>query len=111
MDLLTECSRCHRKYKFDRKKGHSLTECNSCVVNKRREEAKKWAVEYKGGACENCGYNKCLRALCFHHIDPTNKKLQINAASAAYSLKIRQLELDKCVLLCMNCHMEKHAET
>lgn len=34
---------------------------------------KKWAVEYKGGKCENCGYDKFIGALDFHHIDSSDK--------------------------------------
>jgi hypothetical protein len=77
-------------------------------VNKRRDELKKWAVNYKGGACEYCGYRKSMRALCFHHIDPTKKEFEINGSAAAISKKLREAELDKCLLLCSNCHMEEH---
>ena len=65
------------------------------------------AVEYKGGACVLCGYNKSHAALEFHHIDPHEKDIQIGVkANIAWS-KIK-LEIDKCVLLCANCHREEH---
>lgn len=102
------CIRCHKSYRYDRKRGHGLKLCNSCTVNKRRDGNKQWAINYMGGACQNCGYDKCARALCFHHLDPAKKDMSVNAASAAHSQKVRQGELDKCVLLCANCHMEEH---
>lgn len=50
--------------------------------------------------------NECLSALEFHHLDPSEKDPDY------YSLKIDfdklKPELDKCVLLCANCHREKH---
>jgi hypothetical protein len=57
-----------------------------------------------------CGYNKCLRALCFHHTDPSQKDLKIANYCYSGSASIQRLkdEVDKCVLLCHNCHMEVH---
>lgn len=74
-------------------------------VNRRRIVKAK-LVEYKGGKCERCGYDKCLSALQFHHIDPSKKELKVSSTSRSFeSLKI---EVDKCSLLCANCHMELH---
>lgn len=73
---------------------------------------KKIFVEYKGGKCIKCGYNKCLAALDFHHRDPKTKRY---AVSKLYSISLKRLseieeELDKCDLLCRNCHAESHYE-
>ena len=72
-----------------------------------RKRTKELLVEYKGGECEFCGYNKCIEALEFHHIDPTKKDFGIGDGSSRKwdSLKI---ELDKCLILCANCHRELH---
>ena len=51
--------------------------CNSEATQKRRDKIKMIAVEYKGGKCEKCGYNKCIDALDFHHIDPSKKEFGI----------------------------------
>lgn len=53
-----------------------------------------------------CDYSRCLSALEFHHLDPTKKDFII---SRCFSLKKAKLELDKCILLCSNCHREVHA--
>lgn len=52
--------------------------CKKCAtesVAKRRRILKLKAVEYKGGKCEICGYNKCIDALEFHHLDPQKKRI------------------------------------
>jgi hypothetical protein len=62
-------------------------------------------VEYKGGACQLCGYARCLRALDFHHLDPRTKKFSI-AGSHTRSWESLRQELDKCMLVCSNCHVD-----
>lgn len=61
---------------------------------------------YKGGKCIVCGYNKSIRALQFHHLDPTQKDFGISGTTKSFE-KLKP-ELDKCVLLCANCHGEVH---
>lgn len=83
--------------------------CKPCVLisnKERRREVKRKCVEYLGGCCSNCGYNKSLSALDFHHLNPEEKdKTYVN-----WRLKFDKLikELDKCILLCANCHRELH---
>ena len=101
------CSHCERKYIFEKKKGHTLRLCNSCSVNIRRFSFKKKALIYKGGQCEKCGYNKCDGALEFHHIDLDEKEFGISS-NHCRSWNSIEKELDKCVLLCSNCHREMH---
>lgn len=103
---MTKCTTCGREYKYNHKAGHTKTRCNSCVVNSRRYKVKLRAVQYKGGKCERCGYDKSLRALSFHHLDKSTKEFGIGG-SACKNWNIIQQELDKCILLCANCHMEE----
>jgi hypothetical protein len=63
-------------------------------------------VREAGGACCMCGYAATMRALHFHHLDPVEKRLEINARGAALSLDTLRAEAQKCVLLCSNCHAE-----
>ena len=102
------CTVCGRNYVYDRKKGHTTKKCNSCMVNPRRKDLKIKALEYKGGSCILCGYNKCNRALTFHHLDPSQKDYAISAWAHAITWEKLKTELDKCVLLCHNCHHEVH---
>lgn len=75
-------------------------------VYRRRAKIKQMALDYMGNKCQICGYNKCSRALVFHHIDPKEKSFNISRASCSWD-KIKK-ELDKCILVCQNCHAEIH---
>lgn len=86
------------------------TKCNTCVTRLRRLRIKKKSVEYKGGACERCGYDKHLAALEFHHLDPTEKDFTITTSKHSHSWVKIQAELDKCILLCSNCHGIEHSK-
>ena len=80
-------------------------------VKNYRQRLKEKAIEYKGGKCQhnNCGYNKCNRALEFHHLDPNEKDFGISSYTTLSWDKIKK-ELDKCILVCANCHREIHDE-
>jgi hypothetical protein len=87
-------------------------QCKSCW-NKRTyqdgvEKINKLKLEY-GGKCKKCGYNKYLGALEFHHIDPNIKEFHLGQKRGLREDTLRK-ELDKCELLCSNCHKEVHAE-
>lgn len=84
--------------------------CGTEAVQRRREKLKELAVEYKGGKCERCGYCKCLKALEFHHVDPNEKEFGIGAKGHTKSFEKIKIEIDKCILVCANCHREIHAE-
>ena len=79
------------------------------AVQRRREKLKLLAVEYKGGECEVCGYKKCVNALEFHHIDPNEKEFGVGENGYTRSSEAIKKELDKCILVCSNCHREIHA--
>jgi len=64
-------------------------------------------VNYKGGKCCCCDYDRYLGALEFHHVDPTQKDFELSNIKC-YVLETIQQELDKCILLCSNCHREVH---
>jgi hypothetical protein len=80
--------------------------CHAKDISRRMIEAREKAIEYKGGKCEHCGYDKFRGALEFHHKDPTQKDPQ-----GLRKMHLGKLfaEVDKCVLLCANCHREEHA--
>ncbi len=81
--------------------------CHNANTIKRCRENKRKAVEYKGGKCSRCSYDNCLAALEFHHRDPDEKDpnwLHLRS----WSLDRIYKELDKCDLVCVNCHREIH---
>jgi hypothetical protein len=78
---------------------------------KARKERKEKLVQAKGGKCLLCGYNRCLRALEFHHVDEEQKQdksfaISSNGMLAAWKTLLG--EVKKCVLVCSNCHREIH---
>lgn len=76
-------------------------------VTKRRKKFRLMAIDYKGGKCIKCGYNKCMDALEFHHKNPLEKDFSFSKGYTTTWIRM-QNELDKCILLCANCHREEH---
>ena len=78
-------------------------------VSEKRQEIKRKAVEYLGGSCMMCGYNRCIASLDFHHRNPEEKDFRLSDGKPRKWDTV-QKELDKCDLLCKNCHCEVHHE-
>lgn len=78
------------------------------AVANRRKVLKSKALEYKGGQCQVCGYKRYVGALEFHHLDPQKKDFGIGYKGYTRSWVTVQKELDKCILVCSNCHQEIH---
>jgi len=75
----------------------------------KAKERKLFFLHSKGGGCSKCGYNKNYAALHFHHLPQYKKEINLDSRSFGNnSLKTLQKEVDKCILLCANCHMEEH---
>jgi len=88
----TRCKNCHNKYSIE-----------------RLRKLKQQAIDYKGGNCVRCGYNRCQASLVFHHRDPEKKDPNWRRMRSWCLDRIKK-ELDKCDLLCRNCHGEVHYE-
>ena len=79
-------------------------------VTKARRRRKEKLVEYYGGQCVLCGYNKSMNALHFHHKDPNTKSEAPTKVIGQWSIERAKEELDKCILVCSNCHAEIHED-
>lgn len=73
-----------------------------------RRAMKKEAVKRKGGKCEICGYSKNTHALQFHHLDPSIKEFGLAQNGNVKSWENYWQEVQKCILVCANCHAEIH---
>jgi hypothetical protein len=82
--------------------------CNSKRTIKREKDGKKKSVEYMGGKCSICGYDKCIRALEFHHLDPLKKSKDYNKRFKVWAFERQKEELENCIIVCSNCHREIH---
>jgi len=96
-------------HRLDSRGTFRCTRCNGDRVARRRRTVKSILVAEAGGACTICGYDRCERALSFHHLDPTTKSFGVAFRGHARSLARARAEVAKCALLCANCHMEVEA--
>ena len=87
--------------------------CKECYNKQRHRRVKKnrtSIIQRMGGKCCRCGYDKCEAALELHHTDPTQKDPVTTKHLRHITDEDRiQSELDKCILLCANCHREAHS--
>lgn len=108
------CSRCKKTkdeldFPKNGKRLHSwCKDCHREVTNLKYKENRDWVNSLKV-CCSRCGYNKNKAALEFHHPD-NNKEYTINSLTrTALSNKDKIMkEIEKCVVLCANCHREEH---
>lgn len=93
-------------------RGHPMSACKDCQNQRTGDIAraiKNKAIQYKGGLCEDCkrSFPDCVYD--FHHLDPSMKDFQISGQGVRNLDWCEiQSELDKCVLLCSNCHRLRH---
>lgn len=80
------------------------------AVKKRRKKVRQMAVNLKGGQCSRCGYKRCVDALEFHHLDSSKKDFGVSEKGYTKSWEKIRAELEKCILVCANCHRELHME-
>jgi hypothetical protein len=88
------------------------SECKTCFNGRcsdTQRTKKIWAVNLKGGKCIKCGYHKYIEALEFHHRNPVEKEFNLNRLRGRTEASVIA-ELEKCDLLCANCHRETHAD-
>lgn len=96
-----------RKYCYDCAPYEDENCSHAQAITIKRRAIKKALIARHGGKCERCGYDTCMRALEFHHLDPTKKDFGIsNTLTKSFSSLCE--ETDKCILLCSNCHAEEH---
>lgn len=104
-----QCSTCLESTPLNFSKGR-FSECKKCRSRFQTNTTRKYKrtlVEYKGGKCIACGYAKCKAALDFHHRDPHQKDINWKLMRKWTPEKVKK-EVDKCDLLCKNCHIELH---
>jgi len=105
-----KCKRCKKEYIYRRGTSQDSTiKCRSCRKLDRAKVLKNKAIEYKGGKCKVCGFNRFVEALTFHHLKKYKKNFNIAQAVKRYGWEKIKQELDKCVLLCTICHAGVHA--
>jgi len=104
-------------FKWNQNRRYSY--CYPCDRKRQNERNRMCAEEWAkivGRECIKCGYDTCLAALEFHHRDPADKLFPVSSklyTTNPHTCKpdTKQqilLEVNKCDLLCANCHREVH---
>lgn len=91
--------------------GHKKKVCGKChnqYTKERYREKRDKVLEYMGGKCVSCGFDKFKSSLDIHHISPKEKDINFSSYRGWSWDRIKE-EVDKCVLLCKNCHSAYHA--
>lgn len=110
-----ECAICQTIFDTN---GTTRKYCYNCIpaglprskaISRLRQVMKQQAVKLKSGKCNRCGYNKCVNALTFHHTDPEIKEFGLAQSGNTRSWESYWKEVQKCELLCANCHAEEHS--
>lgn len=112
------CPRCNNEFTI-KTSGYNRAYCYECVPEENQPRTggqmraliKKWVLEEKGGKCCKCGYCKCQEALELHHLNPNEKDFSISDRNLKYGdWSTIKKEINKCILVCANCHREIHAQ-
>lgn len=105
--------RCKRhgmtRFKLEGRGYYRCMLCRQSRVSEWRRRTKQLLVEEAGGRCGLCGYDRCVAALHFHHVDPTLKEFALSRNGVTRSRAEARREAEKCLLLCANCHAEVEA--
>ena len=106
----SRCKSCNREYlkKYNPKyyDANKIKIANNGISY--RKQVLEWYKDYKSNLkCSQCNENhpSCLE---FHHLDPKNKKFNIGNSYAKYSKETILEEMNKCIILCSNCHKKLH---
>lgn len=106
-----KCLICGQNFKPKTAAANQRQCCYNCMpdgTQLRRGDFLAKIKASRGGQCERCGYNTCLKALEFHHLNPNEKDFTIS--NDHFKLAEAVEESKKCILLCANCHRELHDE-
>lgn len=105
----SECKACHKIIRKEYYEKNKAKERSRTLETKQRQlQAFK---DFKSQlSCKLCSENHPA-VLQFHHTDPTEKEIEISlAVRLGWSKQRLQKEIDKCVVLCANCHFKEHYE-
>lgn len=115
MSATKKCNKCymHKEidefYKHPANKGRRHHTCRACKLIARKH---RWfeIFKYKGSKCCHCGISDLHHPEIyeFHHIDPTLKVNTVSSMLSGASDKTLYAEVDKCILVCANCHNIEH---
>ena len=98
---------------YKKGKNNIQSYCKSCFnqkLSQRWIDRKIWAIQYKDSKCVDCNISypeTPYTVFDFHHLEPKHKDMDWSKIRLTSNEKMK-IELDKCVLLCANCHRIRH---
>ena len=105
-NVCKDCSAKNSKKRYSdgvTKRGLSYKEARKKNASALKERNRKLVIEHlKLNKCCVCGEDDIV-VLEFHHNDPQRKRFNI-AQFSTYSKETIMMEIDKCVVMCANCH-------
>ena len=106
-----KCSNCGEtdEAKFYGRKRFLCSKCHNVDVIRHGKDIRLKAIQHLGGACSKCGYQRYCGALDIHHVDASRKDTNFRNMRG-WSWPRVLLEIERCVLLCKNCHAELHGD-
>ncbi len=114
-DLVLKCQFCEKNFKYHRTTSVIRKSCYDCIPDGKGNDAslirrliKEKAVRIKGGKCEICGLEDESCVYDFHHKDPKEKDFHLGDKTSTVKWELVEKELDKCLLVCSNCHRKIH---
>lgn len=119
MESEQRCTICARTL-TGRQRRFCSRDCKNADTNRRHQSylrqqdrglrRKRALVEASGGGCVRCGYRRNLAALAWHHCEPSRKRFQLDLRNISNrSADEIRSEVEKCILVCANCHAEIHS--
>jgi hypothetical protein len=126
--LCTSCRRRKPLTEFHRGKGGYQVWCKACrkvydrdyhrrtkpirLEQKRRwaEDLYAWYHELKRRPCTDCGQTFHIAAMTFDHLPGTEKIGEVSNMIRRRQKRAAQLEVEKCELVCANCHAVRSYE-
>ena len=102
------CRPCQKEYSAEHYKAN-----RSKIRAKQKERTDgliKFLSDWKSArGCSECGYNAHPVALAFHHVDESKKSFSLSKVSRSrIGLDKVKAEVEKCIILCANCHRIHH---
>jgi hypothetical protein len=102
-DVCKECHRAYLKEHYQKNKEKYMSKSKAY-----KQMTRGWVRELKAkSVCERCGENHPA-TLDFHHKDPTKKDGSIYKMAQQWSIARLKKEIEKCIILCSNCHRKHH---
>ena len=108
-----DCKKVFQHNLFDNQPyNYGFSLCSLCKRKAKRLTLRISAANYKNNQCEICGLKRKsiddLEIFDFHHINKDDKLFELGDKIADKSWENIKAELDKCMMLCANCHRKQH---